>query len=100
MSKLFAKVISIKSSADFFKNQLLGKILSGIQFGLRVGHFVGPDLGPKCLQGLSVIDISSSFIFDILIALHIGFYSSAACQLLKTFTNSLYPDQAQQNCLL
>ena len=43
-------------SADFFENQL---ILSGIpSFSISLDpdqaqHFVGPDLGPNCLQRLS-----------------------------------------------
>ena len=38
------------------------------QFGLRVGHLVGSDLGPNCLQRLSANNTSSSFMFDIWIA--------------------------------
>ena len=48
------------SSADFFQNQLFRKILSEIPSEYvsnrldpnQARHFVGPDLGPICLQGL------------------------------------------------
>ena len=39
------------SSADFSKFQLFHKFLSGI-----LVPFVGPDLGPNCLQRLSAYD--------------------------------------------
>ena len=51
------------SSADFFKNQLFRKILSEIPSEceivwtqIRSDLFVGPDLGPNCLQRLSEKD--------------------------------------------
>ena len=47
-------------SADFFfQNHLFQKILSGIQYlsnsldPVQAQHFVGPELGPNCLQRLS-----------------------------------------------
>ena len=52
------------SSAIFFKNQLFRKILSEIPSVSQsldpdqAQHFVGPDLGPNCLQRLSADDIS------------------------------------------
>ena len=51
-------------SADFFQNQLFRKILSGIPSVSnsldpdQARQFVGPELGPNCLQKLSAEDIS------------------------------------------
>ena len=46
------------SSADFFQNQLIGKLLSGIPsecqtVWIQIRPDLGPDLGPYCLQKLS-----------------------------------------------
>ena len=45
------------SSTDFFQNQLFRKILSGIpseyENSLDPDPFVGPDVGPYCLQRLT-----------------------------------------------
>ena len=52
------------SSANFFQNQLFQKILSWIPSVSnsldpdQARHFVGPDLGPNCLQRLSADDNS------------------------------------------
>ena len=53
------------SSAELFQNQLFQKILSGTLSDLSNSldpdqdrHFVGPDLGPYCLQRLSADDRS------------------------------------------
>ena len=52
------------SSADFFQNHFFEKILSGkpsVSNSLdpdQALHFVGPDLGPNCLQKLSEDDTS------------------------------------------
>ena len=52
------------SSADFFQNQLFGNFFRDT---IRVKnsfdpdlaqHFVGPDLGPNCLESLSADDTS------------------------------------------
>ena len=49
-------------SADFFQNNIFKKILSGIPSGYhrfdldQAQRFVGPDLGPNCLQKLSADD--------------------------------------------
>ena len=52
--------LCLMSSDDIFQNLLFQKVLSGTlsecQTGLDPGqdkHFVGPDLGPICLQRLS-----------------------------------------------
>ena len=49
----------------FFWNQIFQKILSGIPSRVsdsldpdQAQHYVGPDLGPKCLQRLSADDTS------------------------------------------
>ena len=55
-------------SADLFQNQLFRKILSGIppvSNSLdpdQAQHFVGPDLGPNCLQRLSADDPSKPIV--------------------------------------
>ena len=46
-------------SADFFQNHLFRKILSGMP-----SHFVGPDLGPNCLQRLSADNTRGFVWFD------------------------------------
>ena len=51
-------------SADFFQNHPFQKILSGIPSVSnnldpdQARHFVGPDLGPNCLQRLSADNTS------------------------------------------
>ena len=51
-------------SADFFKNKLFRKILSGIPSVSnsldidQTRHFLGPDLGPNCLQKVSADNTS------------------------------------------
>ena len=61
-------------SADFFQIQLFRKILS--ENTIRVSNsldpdqarrFVGPDLGPNCLQRLSAEDTSSQKFQDLII---------------------------------
>ena len=55
---------TFSSSADFFQNHPFRKILSGIPSVSnsldpdQARHFVGPDLGPNCLQRISVDDSS------------------------------------------
>ena len=69
MGKLFAYWVifhDFLSSADFFQNQLFQKILSDrnttrVSNSLdpdQAAHFVGPDLGPNCLQKVSADDTS------------------------------------------
>ena len=59
------------SSADFFQNQLLREILSQIPSVSncldpdQARHFVGPDLGPNCLQRLSADDTSRQRVKEI-----------------------------------
>ena len=56
---ILRKFACFLSPADFFQNKLLRKFISGIQSEsnsldpYQARHFVGPDLGPKCLQKLS-----------------------------------------------
>ena len=80
------------SSADFFfQNQVLRKILSGIQSVLnsldpdQARQNVGPDLGPKCLQRLSADDTS----------MHGGRVSTISLLSpdISTVTYSVDPDQ-------
>ena len=54
------------SSADFFLkkyHKFLSGTLSGCQNSLnsdQAGHFVGPDLGPNCLQRFSIQKVATS----------------------------------------
>ena len=67
MPGLFAYWVILRSflsSADFFSKSTFLKKISGIPSVSnnldpdQGGHFVGPDLGPNCLQWLSADDIS------------------------------------------
>ena len=56
LQKLSVVFPAFLSSADFFQNQLFRKILLGIPSESnsldpdQARHFVGPDLGPNCMQ--------------------------------------------------
>ena len=69
------------SSADFFQNELLGIFFSGIPSNSldpdQARHFVGPDLGPNCLQKLSADDT----------------YNETSCAQCVYYVNYGYPLQ-------
>ena len=62
-NSLHAWYFFLSSAVFFLQNQLFQNILSETPLGCQtvldadeVRHFVGPDLGPNCLNGLSVDD--------------------------------------------
>ena len=55
------------SSADFFKINFLKKFFQ--EYHQSVKQFVGPDLGPKCLQKLSADDTMRRHVHSVFIIL-------------------------------